>query len=92
MIATANISVWPDNSVDVSPLLPGHVVRIREGATVPWDTNPRRRFNVSIDEGQNVTVTWVQYPTKELFLCGNHGVQDCDHKRVARRFMESDPR
>lgn len=91
MIPTANITQWPDGSVDVSPLLPGRVVRIRERKVVQYDEKPRRGFYVSIDEGKNVSVLAIEHPTETQFLCVDHGVEDCDHKRVVRRYIKSDP-
>ncbi len=78
-------------SVDV-PFLPGHRVRIRETRAIPYDTNPRRWFRVTIDDADPVSVVWVKYPDRELLICDEHDVaEDCDCKRIAAAFMRSDP-
>jgi hypothetical protein len=74
-------------AVDV-PFIPGKRVRIFEGTPVPYDSNPRRLFKLWVDEVKYV-VMWIQYPLREIFLCDEHGSEDCEHKQVVRRFMEA---
>jgi hypothetical protein len=77
---------WPDASVTLD-YLPGKTVRLLEITPIPFDTDPRRQWKIWIDEAKE-SVLWIDRPLREVLLCSEHGEAECDHRTVAKKFME----